>query len=240
MYKSVLALFAILLGAVNASPTTKGRDVSWISHSKRDTWGPAWSLGPTKAAVVESYTTFNPGTPPSTPVDALFLWPGTSNATSGLIQSGADQVANMKAYCGATNAQWCVSASYFGVGGQFGGPLVPVNANTAISIHYKLESNNKTWTQTVTVGGSVISTYQSQDGPLLNGGWGTGTECQTNCRGTGSAQTYTNTTIILSAADSTFKNTLYVGAGVTHSGLNTADGGKTWTVSTITIPKYTA
>jgi hypothetical protein len=54
-------------------------------------------------------------------------------------------------------------------------------------------------------------------------------------------QTYTNTTITLSAADPTFSNTLAVGSGIVHSALITPDGGKTWTVASIQIiPPYTA
>ncbi|KAG7094100.1 hypothetical protein E1B28_007717 [Marasmius oreades] len=210
--------------------------------SLADSWGPAFSLGPTSpnSAVIESFTTFIPGKPPTNPQDALFLWPGTSNATSGLIQSGADQLRDQKAYCGANATSWCVSASYFGVGGQKSGPLVPVDGNTPIDIHYKLASDQRTWDQTVTVNGKVISTLQSFDGPLIQGGWGTGTECQSNCRGTISTQTYKNTKIILSRADPDFKNTLGVGGGVQHTGLTTPDGGKTWTVTQITIPPYTA
>lgn len=40
--------------------------------------------------------------------------------------------------CGATATQWCVSASYFGVGGQFSGPLKPVEGSAVINIHYKV------------------------------------------------------------------------------------------------------
>lgn len=79
-----------------------------------DTWGPAYSLGPTSTSIIEAYTIFNPGTPPSPTqeyvasesYDAwprltgscsyLFLWPGISNATSGLIQSGADAIADQE------------------------------------------------------------------------------------------------------------------------------------------------
>ncbi|KAF9269197.1 hypothetical protein L218DRAFT_1072827 [Marasmius fiardii PR-910] len=216
--------------------------VTAVSFAAADSWGPAFSLGPTAPnfAIIESFTTFNPRKPPTNPQDALFLWPGISNGTSGLIQSGADQLQNQKACCGADANSWCVSASYFGVGGQKSGPLVPVNGNTPIDIHYKLASDRRTWDQTVTVNGKVISTLKSSDGPLYQGGWGTGTECQKNCRGTISTQTYKNTKIVLSAADPNLKNTLGVGAGVRHTGLKTSDGGKTWQVSQITIPPYTA
>ncbi|KIY73100.1 hypothetical protein CYLTODRAFT_343035 [Cylindrobasidium torrendii FP15055 ss-10] len=205
-----------------------------------DSWGPAYSLGPTASAIIESTVTFNPGTPPANPKDALFLWPGISNATSGLIQSGADQLADQNAYCGATDDQWCVMASYFGVVDgtttQLNGAATPVDANTPFTIHYKLQDDQITWDQTVTLNGEVISTLQSSDGPLISGGWGTGTECQSDCTGTTSAQTYSNITIVLQDADMSFSNTLGKGEGVEASELVTADNGKTWTIESITIP----
>jgi hypothetical protein len=89
--------------------------------AKADSWGSAWSLGPTHngAAVVKATTHFQPGAAPTpnvrasdlfepySPVqrycrylrssqkDILALWIGISNATSGLIQAGCDNVANM-------------------------------------------------------------------------------------------------------------------------------------------------
>lgn len=42
----------------------------------------------------------------------------------------------------------------------------------------------------------------------------------------------------MEVADPNYINTLYKGSGVTGD-LVTADGGKTWTVSTISIPQFT-
>jgi hypothetical protein len=47
-----------------------------------------------------------------------------------------------------------------------------------------------------------------------------------------------NTEIIMDVADPNYINTLYKGEGVTGD-LVTADGGKTWTVDTISIPQFT-
>ncbi|VDC06175.1 unnamed protein product [Peniophora sp. CBMAI 1063] len=214
----------------------------FLGGALADTWGPAFSLGPTSGAVIGTTYTFTSGTPPSPPEDALFLWVGISNATSGLIQAGTNQYSNMEAACGAANSQWCVGASYFGIVDgqttQLNGPVVAIDGSTPVYVDYSLSGN--TWTQTVEVGGKVVSTVTTYDGPLLNGGWGTGTECQQNCRGTGDVQHYYDITIYLSEADPNFKNTLGKGSGVVASDMETSDGGKTWTISSITIPKYTA
>lgn len=49
---------------------------------------------------------------------------------------------------------------------------------------------------------------------------------------------YLDTTIILNAADSSFKDTLAI-EEATSSGLKTSDNGKTWTVSSIKIQSHT-
>ena len=44
----------------------------------------------------------------------------------------------------------------------------------------------------------------------------------------------------MSEADPNFKNTMGKGTGVVNSDMETSDGGKTWTIASITLPKYTA
>ncbi|PBK91600.1 hypothetical protein ARMGADRAFT_1081776 [Armillaria gallica] len=208
--------------------------------AKGDSWGPAYSLGPTNSAIIEAITTFTPGTPPSDAENYLFLWPGISNSTSGLIQAGTNQTADQNSYCGASQDQWCAMASYYGVVDgvttQLNGDMVPIDANASITIHYKLADDNVTWEQTVTLNGEVVSNLTSSDGPLYNGGWGTGTECQQDCTGTTSPQYYKNTTITLLEADPDFSSTLSMGDGVEASTMATSDDGKTWTIDSITIP----
>ncbi|KIY43489.1 hypothetical protein FISHEDRAFT_78348 [Fistulina hepatica ATCC 64428] len=223
-----------------------------LQSVRADSWGPAYSLGPTSAAIIEAVTTFVPGDPPAVQVDYLFLWPGISNSTSGLIQAGADSTAYQSSYCGATDTQWCVGASYYGVVDgettQLEGDVVPADGDTEILIHYLVSFFPAAIAavlimmiqllddDTVTIDGKVTSRLQSYDGPLLNGGWGTGTECQSNCTGSESTQYYYNTTITLSAADVSFKDTLAVGEGITATDLTTSDDGITWYIESIEIP----
>ncbi|KAJ7304761.1 hypothetical protein DFH08DRAFT_1055378 [Mycena albidolilacea] len=178
--------------------------------AKADLWGSAWSLGPTHngAAVMKATTHIQPGAVPTPNKDILALWIGISNATSGLIQAGCDNVANM------------ASISESSMDNDL--PTGPE------------ESDQQTWVHTVSKNGAVISTLQTFDRPLLQGGFGTA-----NCGGSVSTQTYTNTTVVLSKADPLFSSTLGVSAGVQASQLTTADSGKTWTVASIKIPPMT-
>lgn len=54
---------------------------------RRDSWGGALSLGPSKSTIINAVTTLIPGTAPSPQTGELFLWPGMSNGTGDLIQT---------------------------------------------------------------------------------------------------------------------------------------------------------
>ena len=68
------------------------------------------------------------------------------------------------------------------------------------------------------------------------GSYGTGTECDNDCSGTIATQTYLNTVITLASADPTFGSTLGVSGGTTYTGLASSEGGKIWTIESISIP----
>ncbi|KAG9096671.1 hypothetical protein FRC07_010888 [Ceratobasidium sp. 392] len=200
-----------------------------------DSWGGAYSLGPSKTNIIEATTTLVPGTPPSSQKGVLFLWPGMSNGTGDLIQATLEQWPD-NSWCGASKTQWCVRASVFGWFGQRDGPAGIVNPTDAVTINYKLGSNKMTWTQTVTIAGKVVSTLTSDSGPYMKG-WGTGTECNDGCNGTVSPQKYTNTVITLDAADANFGKTGVASGGTTITGLTSEQSGKVWKIATINIPK---
>jgi hypothetical protein len=68
-------------------------------------------------------------------------------------------------------------------------------------------------------------------------GWGTAMECQqANC-GTVPTHHYVDTKLTMSAPNPNYKNTLALNDA--SGSLVTSDGGKTWTVSDITINQYT-
>ncbi|KDN37352.1 hypothetical protein RSAG8_10240, partial [Rhizoctonia solani AG-8 WAC10335] len=191
-----------------------------------DTWGGACSLGPTSAHIIESTTTLAAGIPPPNQNGALFLWPGMSNGTGDLVQTTFESYAD-NSWCGASKSEWCVRASVFGWFGQRDGPAGVVKGTDA--------SNQMTWTQTVTIDGKVVSTLDSDSGPYMKG-WGTGTECQNDCSGTVSAQKYTNTVIVLDAADPDFSKTLGCSQGATATGITSEQGGKIWKIASIDVP----
>lgn len=83
--------------------------------------------------------------------------------------------------------------------------------------------------------GKNLTYFQYDSGPYMRG-YGTGTECQSDCTGTIEEQKYLNTVITLAGADTTFGDTIGSSQGATYSELKQTEGGKIWTIDTITIP----
>ncbi|GIJ86619.1 hypothetical protein Asppvi_005509 [Aspergillus pseudoviridinutans] len=207
------------------------------SVTKRtDTWGGSVSLGPTKSTIVNAVTTLIPGAAPATQSGELFLWPGMSNGTGDLVQTTLESWPS-NAWCGAATGQWCVRASLFGSFGQLDGEASAVSGTDQVRIEYNLLDDKETWVQNVTNAqtGKVLSTFSHKSGPYMTG-YGTGTECDGGCTGTVAEQKYLNTKITLASADTTFGNTIASAAGATYSGLSSSEGGKVWTIESITIP----
>jgi hypothetical protein len=142
-----------------------------------------------------------------------------------------------------------VEASVFGSFGQRNGTAVAVDPDDHITIEYKLESDNNTWTQTVSSKklNKVISTLKSTSGLLLGGGMGFATEAQ-NESFTIDNQYYLCTEARLATADATWGATASGGIGANHGAtgqasgpgsaknIHTPDSGKTWLIDLITLP----
>ena len=244
MYQS-MALASVLLSVSTATASSM--------FAKRDSWGPAFSLGPAKQEIISTTTTIYPGKMPSDQPGYLFVWLGISNGTGDLIQSIIGSYPKGQSQCTGANGDstWCVSSEVYGLASngypnQWVGELQTADTDYAngIKLTYTLaDKATYLWTQTMedAVTGTLLSSFNKTTGPML--GWGTALECQdynsSPCKGTVEEQSYVNSTIVLETADSTFIQTLGSGTGVTHTDMVTADGGKTWTIGKILIPAMT-
>ncbi|KAI4594144.1 hypothetical protein KJ359_008686 [Pestalotiopsis sp. 9143b] len=221
---------------------------------KRDSWGPAVSLGPAKQEIISTTTTIYPGKMPSGQEGLLYLWLGISNGTGDLIQSVIGSYPAGQSECSGADADstWCISSEVYGntdagVPNQWVGELTTadVNYENGILLNYTLiDKESYLWLQTMSdaTTGDLLSTFNKTSGPML--GWGTAIECNddngSECTGTISEQTWVNSTIILEAADSTFIDTLGASSGATYTDMLTSDDGKTWTIAKLTIPAMTS
>lgn len=218
--------------------------------SKRDSWGPAFSLGPAKQNIISTTTTIYPGQMPADQAGYLYLWLGISNGTGDLIQSVIGSYPAGQSECSGADADttWCISSEVYGLASngypnQWVGSLTTADIAFAngIKLNYTLvDKESYLWLQTMedAVTGQLLSTFNKTSGPMI--GWGTAIECNdyngVACTGTIAEQTYVNSTIILESADDTFIDTLGVSSGATYTDMLTADDGLTWTISKITIP----
>ncbi|KAL4951136.1 hypothetical protein BDW69DRAFT_196688 [Aspergillus filifer] len=216
--------------------TTPSDPLTKIVTKRTDTWGGSVSLGPTKSTITKASTTLIPGAAPASQNGVLFLWPGMSNGTGDLVQSTLESWES-NSWCGAESGEWCVRASVFGSFGQLDGEAGVVKGTDQVEILYELADDQETWVQTVSNAqtGDVLSTYSSQSGPYMTG-YGTGTECNEDCTGTPEEQKYINTEITLASADTTFGDTIASAGSASYEGLKSSEGGKVWTIESITIP----
>ncbi|KAE8132385.1 hypothetical protein BDV38DRAFT_297042 [Aspergillus pseudotamarii] len=198
-------------------------------------FGPAFSLGPTKSWIREATTTLVLPEAPSPQEDRLALWPGMGTSGGDLIQALAVSFSDPAANCGASSGQWCTWASTL-QGTQLGGKQVPASAGDKLVMHYKYNDSTGKYDQTVTINGKVVSSLSTNSGQAQ--GWGTAVEAQDNAsKSTVAAHQYLDTTIILDAADLTFRDTLGL-TDADSTGLATSDNGKTWKVATINIHEH--
>ncbi|KAL9052885.1 MAG: hypothetical protein Q9162_005111 [Coniocarpon cinnabarinum] len=192
----------------------------------------------------------------------LGLWPGMgtkfpSGADGQLVQGLAISTVGRGSPCNfaAGDVNWCAVASTYD-GSQHDGTPYRAKPGDHVTYNYKYNDATSQFDQTVSVNGAVVSTLSTTSGQ--GAGWGTGEltrppfsllkdwsliilptamECQqANC-GTVPQHQYLNTTITMNTPDPNYSRTLSLN-GATGN-LVTADGGKTWTVATITIQQYT-
>ncbi|VUC31906.1 unnamed protein product [Clonostachys rosea] len=203
-------------------------------------FGPSFSTGPvaSNSFIRESTSTLVLPSPPTNNEGDASLWVGMGTSNGDLIQSIADNAKST--VVGAS--KWNIFAYTLLANGPSGGqePVqgdeAPAVAGDKITMHYKYNDSTKQYDQTTQINGVTVSTLSTTDGYAQ--GWGSAVECAAEDCGSMGAHTWTDTKIILDVADPNYSQTMVKSAGVTGE-MSTSDGGKTWTISTISIPAYT-
>ncbi|KAJ4350482.1 uncharacterized protein N0V89_009103 [Didymosphaeria variabile] len=99
----------------------------------------------------------------------------------------------------------------------------------------KYNDDTAKYDQTVSLDGTVVSEISTDSGKAQ--GFGTAVECQQAACGTVPAHKYVDTTLIMDVADADYDQTK--GTTGATGDMVTADGGKTWTIETISIESHT-
>jgi hypothetical protein len=126
-----------------------------------------------------------------------------------------------------------------------------VKGKDKVTIEYKLESDQNTWTQYVhkielqsrywlsfrrvtnADTKAVLSTLATKSGGYMRG-YGTGAECQRDCAGTIEEHYYFNTAITFRDPEPGFK--LGASQGATFTPPVSEQGGRVWKIAKMTIP----
>ncbi|KAL5520718.1 hypothetical protein ACEPAF_2720 [Sanghuangporus sanghuang] len=210
--------------------------------------GKSWLIGQGSTSTIQKVTTtLNPGFPPSNQTGSLKLYPASSNGTGDLLMTSVESWSD-QSWCGGTVDQWCIRTQVYSNQKATFGQFAPLNANESLTIVFERSSDGSNWTQSAIVNDQVVSQLSFPSGPMTL--FGMTTECNDNCAMTISPQTYSDTTIELSAPDLSWNSTavdgsqVYGGEGVTNiseqaptvvTGLSSQDG-QVWTVEEIMIP----
>ncbi|CAN8103912.1 unnamed protein product [Discula destructiva] len=240
---SLPALVLSLTGLAAAADTLPGYS-----------YGNFFYLGPTTGGQYITKATYSM-VPPSPPTDYgrtdaektwISLWIGLQenpysedvmnmNFVQPLLNWGPD---NSVYGCSADVEHWCVAASTY-VGGdvptQEQQPYIEVPTDATLDFEVIMNTSTNKIDQKVWSNGELVS-EQSDASGMQPAVFYSGNECYTDGCGTLDAYAWTNITIILNEADANFDQTLSL-YNATTSGLETSDGGKTWTVDRITIEK---
>jgi hypothetical protein len=188
----------------------------------------------------------------------LALWPGMGTSGGDLIQGLAISVSDGTVGCEKSSGKWCIVASTLEDTQQMG-KFVTASPGSSVTFHCasncffpvrqssmvdilltksyidKYNDGTAKYDQTVSLDGTVVSTISTDSGKAQ--GWGTAVECQQAACGLVPAHKYVDTTLIMDVADPNYDQTKGV-TGATGD-LVTADGGKTWTIGTISIDSHT-
>ncbi|KAJ0159638.1 hypothetical protein CTA2_9364 [Colletotrichum tanaceti] len=201
--------------------------------------GPAFSTGPVASGsfIREATSTLVLPAAPAKNKGSASLWVGMGTSFGDLIQSIADH----SNYDNTNSDKWSIFAyTLLKTGENSQMPVQTEGTNASegdkITMHYKFDDATQNYTQTVSINNKVVSTLSTKDGEAQ--GWGSAVECAAEDCGTIGAHSWINTKIILDKKDPNYIRTLGKGQGVTGD-MSTNDGGKTWVVSTIEIPKFT-
>ncbi|KAL5381725.1 hypothetical protein DPSP01_006912 [Paraphaeosphaeria sporulosa] len=165
------------------------------------------------------------------------LWSAIMMENQASFLQGVTQNSAQSYWCTSIlPTQWC-NFAYTLVGSQatVGKPAV-ASPGSKIRTSYKLNSSTKLWDQNVYIDGNLVSTVNTskgQHGKIFY----ISLECASGTCAAVGAHSWENVTIILDKADLKFKHSGSWQYGAIGGEMTTPDNGKTWKLSTLSIPQ---
>ncbi|KAF2429702.1 hypothetical protein EJ08DRAFT_650161 [Tothia fuscella] len=201
-------------------------------------WGPHWGgrVDPAKNYIESVDTTLVMPKTQSPQNARLEIWPSVFTTGQDLIQVVSISTdANGRKACNAKAGQWCSYASVYHVGatGQLtDGTSYAVDAGQIMNIKYEYDDHTGNTTQTVKLDGRLVDKFSTSSGKPYD--YYLTVECQVWAHGPMDAHSYRYTTIRLNKADMSYRDA-FQGTNMSHSDIETHDGGKTWYIDWIHV-----
>ncbi|KAH6612178.1 hypothetical protein C7974DRAFT_419068 [Boeremia exigua] len=165
------------------------------------------------------------------------LWSAIMMENDASFLQGVTQNSAQSYWCSNSPAtQWC-NFAYTLVGSQAtAGKAVTASPGSKVKTTYKLNSSTQLWDQNVSIDGKLVSTVNTskgQHGKIFY----ISLECASGTCASAGAHSWENVTIVLNKADLSFKHSGSWEYGATGGEMTTPDNGKTWKLSTLSIPQ---
>lgn len=169
----------------------------------------------------------------------LCIWPGLDENTGKLVQSVA--ISDRKSKCNGERPPrhtWILMASVYNEkkGNQHNGDCKIGHPGDHVTIHYKYNSDNNGYDQSVSLNGDTVSTFSTHHDGRKGRRWYTAIECQDKPCGKVPAHKYIDTTIILDDKDPNYGDTV-VNKGA-KGRLKMKDGGRVWEADEILVESH--
>ncbi|KAI4862445.1 hypothetical protein F4820DRAFT_430433 [Hypoxylon rubiginosum] len=192
------------------------------------TKGDAW--------ITEAVATLVLGDVPNPMGGDVALWSAIMMDKRDFLQ-GVTENAVPSPYCTNLGSNWC-NFAYTLIGSRSPTNGAPVSAapGSRIKTHYKLNPSTNIWDQDLYINDvlkSSVSTSQGQHGVIFY----VSVECAAGTCSPAPAHSWEDISITLNKADSSFGHSGAWQYGATGGQMSTADNGKTWNFTTLSIPE---
>ncbi|KAH7378691.1 hypothetical protein BKA66DRAFT_587806 [Pyrenochaeta sp. MPI-SDFR-AT-0127] len=212
------------IGVISALIQTSCANLDVITlNTGRDTW------------IQEAEATLVVGNVPNPITGDVALWSAIMMDKKDFLQ-GVTQNSPSSYYCPNLGRNWC-NFAYTLVGSTTPENGKPISAppGSRIKTHYKLNANTNLWDQNLYLNDKLVSSISSSKGQRGKIFY-VSIECASGNCATAPAHSWENISITLNKADQSFGHSGNWEYNATGGKMSTADNGKTWKFTKLSIP----
>ncbi|KAF2642503.1 hypothetical protein P280DRAFT_395650 [Massarina eburnea CBS 473.64] len=190
--------------------------------------------------ITEAVATLVVGNIPNPITGDVALWSAIMLDGEDFLQGVTQNGPAGSGYCDNLGKNWCnfaytlVETLISGTTPEVG-KAVPTTPGSLIKTHYKLNPTTTKWDQDLYINGTLVSSVSTSKGQKGNIFY-VSIECSSGTCATAPAHKWEDISIVLSKADQSFGTTESWQFGATGGKMSTADSGKTWNFTTLSVP----